>query len=198
LEALSAAAPRLNRDVLRKALHAAETAWRSGRASKHDVLAVIDYSLPSTAPRLWIFDLSRSTLLYEELVSHGKNSGANETVRFSNVPESLMSSIGTFVTAGTYHGRNGYSLRLDGLEPGFNDKALERAIVMHGADYVSQDFVRRNGRLGRSWGCPAVRRAVARPVIDTLAGGAVLFSYYPQHEWLSASRFLSRESTFAD
>ena len=198
MEVLSSMAPALKPEVLRQALHAAEAAGRSHSGVKRDILAIIDYSLPSTEPRLWIFDTAKEKLLFEELVSHGKNSGGNQTIRFSNVPESLMSSLGTFVTGETYVGRNGYSLRLHGLERGFNDKALERAIVMHGADYVSAEFVRRHGRLGRSWGCPAVRRAVARPIIDTLAGGAVLFSYFPQAEWLSASGFLDRPATLAD
>jgi hypothetical protein len=198
VESLASIAPRLKKEVLRQALYAAEAAQRSGRVTNPDVLAVIDYSLPSSEPRLWVLDTRNVKLLYEELVSHGKNSGDNRTVRFSNVPESLMTSLGTFVTAGTYVGRNGYSLRLHGLESGFNDNALQRAIVMHGADYVSPMFVRQHGRLGRSWGCPAVRREVARPLIDRLAGGAVLFSYYPQPEWLSTSMFLDRQTTLAD
>jgi hypothetical protein len=102
-----------------------------------------------------------------------------------------MSSLGLFQTTETYYGSNGYSLRLRGLDAGFNDNALSRAIVMHGAPYVSQAIAERLGRIGRSWGCPAVRQEVARTVIDTLKGGALLFAYYPDQRWLSRSEFLN-------
>src|ERR671919_1553653 len=111
--------------------------------------------------------------------------------RISDTPESHQSSIGLFVTRDTYVGSNGYSLRLDGLEPGFNARARERAIVMHGAPYVTERIAARQGRLGRSWGCPALREAVARDVIDTVRGGGVIFSYYPDQAWLNSSRFLN-------
>ena len=152
-------------------------------------LAVIDYSLPSTQPRLWVFDVERGRLLFQELVAHGRNTGEASAERFSNVEGSKMSSVGLFQTAETYYGSNGYSLRLHGLDPGFNDNALARAIVMHGAPYVSQAIADRLGRLGRSWGCPAVRRGMARTVIDTLKGGALLFAYYPDRKWLAQSPF---------
>lgn len=147
-------------------------------------LSVIDYSLPSTTPRLWVFDLGTRTLLFHVLVAHGRNSGDNYARHFSNTPGSLMSSLGTFVTDGAYIGHNGYSLRLRGLDGRFNDHAEQRAIVIHGADYVSRAFARTEGRLGRSWGCPAVRRAVARPLIDALRRNAVVFAYYPDPAWL--------------
>jgi hypothetical protein len=136
-----------------------------------------------------VFDLRRQRLLFEELVAHGRNTGAGLAERFSNVEGSRMSSIGLYQTADTYYGSNGYSLRLRGLDPGFNDNALARAIVMHGAPYVSQAIADRLGRLGRSWGCPAVREEVARTVIDTLKGGALLFAYYPDRKWLAESPF---------
>ncbi len=185
---LHAEAPSLDGDVLRLALQA-----RACAANEHPlspVLAIIDYRRPSTEPRLWVFDITRRRLLYEELVAHGKNSGDDHTVRFSNKPGSLMSSLGVFLTRDTYTGRNGYSLRLAGLEEGFNHKSLERAIVMHGAGYVSLDAAQSLGRLGRSWGCPAVRPGIARKLIDTVKGGALLFSYYPDEKWLKSSRFL--------
>jgi hypothetical protein len=112
-------------------------------------------------------------------------------VRFSDAMESRESSIGLFRTADTYVGHNGYSLRLDGLEPGFNAHARDRAIVMHGAPYVNADIAKANGRLGRSWGCPALREAVARQVIDTVRDGGVIFSYYPDPAWLKTSKFLN-------
>jgi hypothetical protein len=112
-------------------------------------------------------------------------------IRFSDAMNSRQSSIGLFVTADTYVGNNGYSLRLDGLERGFNANARDRAIVMHGAPYVDAKLASTQGRIGRSWGCPALREAVARQVIDTIRGGGVIFSYYPDSNWLKSSRFLN-------
>ncbi|MEQ6888805.1 murein L,D-transpeptidase catalytic domain family protein [Halomonas sp. CS7] len=152
-------------------------------------LAVIDFSLPSTEPRLWVFDLKNQQLLFKELVSHGQGSGNAVAQSFSNVPESHQSSIGLFRTMNSYRGSNGYSLRLEGLEPGVNDLAYERAIVIHGADYVSEDFIEQTGRLGRSHGCPAVREEVATPLIDSIKEDQYLFTYYPDPEWLANSNF---------
>jgi hypothetical protein len=128
-------------------------------------------------------------------VAHGQGTGENMAESFSDTPDSHQSSLGLFVTGETYVGRNGYSLRLAGLEPGFNSRAMERAIVMHGAPYVDPATAARQGRLGRSWGCPAVRDAVARDVIDTVRGGGVIFSYYPDPAWLERSRFLNCDAS---
>ena len=114
----------------------------------------------------------------------------NMATAFSNEPESHQSSLGLFRTDDTYIGRNGYSLRLHGLDEGFNDKAYERAIVMHGAPYVSEDAIKQQGRLGRSWGCPALRAGVAREVIDTVKGNGLVFAYYPDPKWLESSKYL--------
>ncbi|MGI9245257.1 MAG: murein L,D-transpeptidase catalytic domain family protein [Steroidobacteraceae bacterium] len=186
---LVAAAPAANPRVLELAARAAECARRQGVLDGFRHLAVIDYSLPSTEPRLWVFDLSRHRLLFQELVAHGRNTGERVAEHFSNIEGSKMSSIGLFQATETYYGSNGYSLRLRGLDPGFNDRALERAIVMHGAPYVSEAIAERLGRLGRSWGCPALRQEVARTVIDTLKGGALLFAYYPDRKWLAESPY---------
>ena len=147
---LAEAAPDANPQVISLATRAAECARRQGLLEGFRHLAVIDYSLPSTKPRLWVFDVSRGRLLYEELVAHGRNTGEHLAQRFSNVEGSKMSSLGLFQTADTYYGSNGYSLRLRGLDAGFNDNALARAIVMHGAPYVSEAIAERLGRLGRS------------------------------------------------
>jgi hypothetical protein len=178
-------------DVLNLALAAVSCGVTSGDLQAPPTLTVIDYSLPSTTPRMWVFDLRSGKLLFNELVAHGRNSGDNMATRFSDAMESRETSIGLFRAADTYVGHNGYSLRLDGLEPGFNGNARERAIVMHGAPYVDARIAKANGRLGRSWGCPALREAVARQVIDTVRGGGVIFSYYPDPSWLKASKFLS-------
>ena len=177
-------------DVFEMALNAASCAVRSGAVSAPPTLTVIDYSKPSTERRLWVFDLKAKELVYEELVAHGQGSGANMATKFSNENESHQTSLGLFVTRDTYVGKNGYSLRLDGLDRGVNDRARERAIVMHGAPYVSDAFVKANGRLGRSWGCPAVSDAVAKKLIDVVKGGGLVFSYYPDAEWLKTSKYL--------
>ena len=185
------AVPGLRSEVLDLAFSAARCAQSRGVVRRPDILTVIDYSLPSTEKRMWVLDLASREVLFHELVSHGKASGNLRTTSFSNVSMSLMSNLGLMTTAETYYGKNGYSLRLDGHEPGYNDLARERAIVIHGAPYVSPEFVRQTGRLGRSWGCPAVEQRVARDLIDTIQGGSVVFGYYPDEQWLGSSRLLS-------
>ncbi|WP_238984480.1 murein L,D-transpeptidase catalytic domain family protein [Billgrantia kenyensis] len=158
-------------------------------------LAVIDFSLPSTEPRLWVFDLAEERLMFEELVSHGQGTGDAMAETFSNVQGSHQSSLGLFRTMNSYYGRNGYSLRLEGLETGVNDLAYQRAIVIHGADYVSEDFIRQTGRLGRSQGCPAVSREVTYPLIDSIKEDHYLFAYFPDPDWLETSAFLNCHRT---
>ena len=187
---LQSQAPALRQNVLRLALESAACAEMRHLVKRSDVVTVIDYSLPSTEPRLFVFDLASRKLLFCELVAHGKNSGNVVPTSFSNEPGSLASSIGLFVTEEPYVGSNGKSLKLRGLEPGVNDLASERAIVLHGAYYVSDEAVRVLGRLGRSSGCPAVRVEVAEELIDAVKGGSAIFAYYPQESWLSASAFL--------
>jgi hypothetical protein len=191
-DALTRAAPDANPRVIELAVQSAQCriAQSNPQPTK---LAVIDYSLPSTERRLWVFDLAQRTLLFHDLVAHGRSSGEDRATYFSNEPDSLASSIGLYSTRESYVGRNGYSLRMDGLEPGFNDKAFDRDVVIHGADYVSNDFARVNGRIGRSHGCPAVPTAIARPVIDTLKDGQLLFIYYADPQWLKTSSFIHCE-----
>lgn len=180
----------LDRNVLDLALDAAACAVRSGDVKAPRTLTVIDYSKPSSQERLWVFDLTTRELVYEELVAHGQGTGADRATRFSNNNDSHQTSLGLFVTETTYVGKNGYSLRLEGLDEGYNDNARARAIVMHGAPYVSDAFVKAHGRLGRSWGCPAVSDAVARELIDRVKGGGLVFAYYPDAEWLKTSKYL--------
>ena len=182
-------APGLRSEVLRLALDATTCAEEKGLVKRRDVLTVIDYSLPSSQPRLFVFDLAAKKLLFRELCAHGRNSGGELANFFSNSSGSLATSIGLFVTADTYFGNNGYSLRLRGLDQGFNDMAWDRAIVMHGASYVSREAIRVLGRLGRSWGCPAVRAEIADKIINTVRGGSAVFAYYPEKSWLATSAF---------
>lgn len=188
LARLSAAAPALDREVLTLALQARDCAARTRQVGPR--LAVIDYSRPSTHVRMWVFDVDAGRLLHAEHVAHGRGSGGNVPTVFSDVEGSYQSSLGLFRMGETYAGGNGYSLRMDGLEPGFNARARERLIVMHGADYVDPAQARAQGRLGRSFGCPAVRSAVARAVIDDLKDGQLLFAYAKDPRWRAGSPLL--------
>lgn len=192
IQAFRREAPKLDPEVLTLALDATSCARTQGLGPNADTLVVIDYSLPSVKKRLWVFDLRARKLLHRELVAHGKGTGENWAVSFSNTPESKQTSLGLFVTGRTYIGRNGYSLRLHGLEEGVNHLAFERTIVMHGAWYVTEDFARQHGRLGRSWGCPALRPRVARKVIDRIKDGrGLIFSYARDAHWRTQSPMLA-------
>ena len=189
-DVLSLQAPKLDPHVLDLALSGYRQAYKQGYAKK-PYLAVIDYSEPSYEKRLWIFDLHKSELLYNLHVTHGVNSGKTSPRRFSNKNGSLKTSLGLFVTENTYEGRNGYSLRLEGLDRGINHNAKIRGIVMHGADYASANFLEKNGHLGRSWGCPAIDDQLNAEIIELLEHGSILFSYYPDRRWLSSVDYAS-------
>ena len=188
LAKLQRLAPTADPGVLALAVEARACAVASGDVPADTRLAVIDYSRPSTDKRLWVFDLANERLLFNEYVSHGQGSGEKYATRFSNVEGSFATSLGLYRTAETYYGSNGYSMRMDGLDPGFNDNARMRAIVMHGAWYANPDLIQRQGRLGRSQGCPALREGIARQVIDTLKGEQLVFSYADDAPWLAGSR----------
>ena len=190
LERMSRAAPGLDQDVLARAFNASRCAIDSGMDIP-ERLAIIDFSMPSSHERLWIFDLSKGDLMLRDLVAHGKNSGNVESTTFSNIEGSHQSSLGLFLGSESYYGKHGYSLRLDGLEPGINDQARQRAIVIHGADYVNESWVSKYGRIGRSHGCPAVDNHVIEQVVDNLKGGQFVFKYYPDQRWLNSSEYLN-------
>ncbi|MFA5678535.1 MAG: murein L,D-transpeptidase catalytic domain family protein [Pseudomonas sp.] len=187
---LAAEAPDLSPQVLLSAVSAMQCAIAGG-VEPADRLAVIDFSLPSSEQRLWIFDLASQKLMLRDLVAHGQGSGDNFARTFSNIEGSHQSSIGLFRTQESYFGQHGYSLRMDGLEPGFNDLARQRAIVIHPADYVDPDWIQQHGRIGRSHGCPAVRPEVASMVVDSLKGGQFMFSWYPDDHWLATSALIN-------
>jgi len=144
-------------------------------ATRQQHLTVVDFDLPSTEKRLWVLDLANDKILFHTLVAHGHNSGENGASQFSNTNESNMSSLGFYVTGQEYEGKHGHSLRLQGLDEGFNTNAFARSIVMHGADYVSESFIKQNGRLGRSLGCPALPLDQYSQIIDAVEGGSCLF-----------------------
>lgn len=166
----------LNMNVFEKAVTGFYNLKNSGKISdEKSVLTIADMDMNSTQKRLWIVDLDKKELLLNTWVAHGQRSGADKAVKFSNTNNSFQSSIGFYVTGEVYNGQHGRSLRLDGVDDGFNDNARKRAIVVHGADYVSQGTINALGRLGRSQGCPAVAPELADKVINTIGGKTVLF-----------------------
>ncbi|MEI8060606.1 MAG: murein L,D-transpeptidase catalytic domain family protein, partial [Ferruginibacter sp.] len=156
-----------------------------------DVITIVDYSKPSSEKRLFVLDVIEGKILFQTLVAHGRNSGYVYAKDFSNTAASLKSSLGFYITADTYTGTNGYSLKLKGCEKGINDKALERAIVMHGADYATDDFLQHNGYLGRSHGCPAVPEKISKEIIDVIKDGSCMFLYYPAKKYTHISKILN-------
>jgi len=159
-------------------------------AKKKELLVVIDFSKPSTEERLCVIDLKDNKLLHTSHVAHGRNSGGNYATSFSNKPGSHQSSLGFYVTENTYQGKNGYSLILEGLEKGINDKAKERAIVIHGASYCDPTVIDNAGRLGRSFGCPALPRAKSKAIIDTIKDGVIIYIYAEDEDYLDQSKML--------
>jgi hypothetical protein len=155
-----------------------------------DIITIIDFSKVSSEKRCFVIDLRNKKLLYNCLVAHGKNTGENSAKSFSNLSGSLKSSLGFFLTAETYNGGNGYSLKLEGLEKGINDQARKREIVIHGAEYVSNSFIKKYGRLGRSWGCPALPLESSKEIIDTISKGSCLFIYAADDYYLKNSKLI--------
>jgi len=156
------------------------------------IITIIDFSKGSSLERFFVIDLVNKKILYKTLVAHGRNSGEIMADSFSNKAESQKSCLGFFMTAETYYGKHGYSLSLDGLEPGINDNARIRSIVIHGADYVSQSFIDKYGRLGRSWGCPALPSDVSKKIIDQISGGSCLFIYGNDQGYIKSSKIINR------
>lgn len=164
---------------------------KKGLLKKDDLLVLIDYSKPSDTERFFVIDVNKKKLLYKSLVAHGKNSGDKYAWGFSNRPGSHKSCLGFFITGETYEGKHGLSLSLLGVEPGINDNAYKRRIVIHGADYVSQEFIEKYGRPGRSFGCPALPRNVANSIIELIKGGSCLFIFGPDKYYIKKSRFIN-------
>jgi hypothetical protein len=154
------------------------------------IITLIDYTLSSDQERLWVIDLTTGRILHHSLVAHGRNSGNVKATSFSDLPNSNKSSVGFFLTAETYFGKHGYSLRLDGLEKGWNQNARRRAIVMHPADYATTDFIKKYGRLGRSLGCPALPPSNSKAIVDTIKDGTVLFIYNGDRNYFDTSEML--------
>ncbi len=161
------------------------------KISRSNYLTICDFSQSSKQKRFYIIDLVKYKLVTNTYVAHGKNSGAEYATQFSNKPESLQSSLGFYLTSGTYIGAHGLSLRVMGVDPGFNDKALERSIVIHGAAYVDKARANAGIAMGRSWGCPAVPQNESTTIITTIKNGTCLFIYYPLKSYLLQSKILN-------
>jgi len=187
---INAQADNLNPEVLKLGLIAFLNAHQKGFDNKQ-LLTIVDYSKPSSERRLWVIDLKQAKVLFNTWVTHGKNSGELNATSFSNRSNSLKSSLGVFVTtAEAYTGQEGYSLRMIGLEPGINDNAYRRSVVVHGATYANPDVVKTYGMLGRSWGCLAVSDKLIKPLIETIKNNTLIIAYYPDATWLKKSSFL--------
>lgn len=180
--------------IFRKALIGYLNIQKGEKAPLKNILTLVDFNLPSTLKRMWVIDLDQSKVLFHELVAHGRNSGDNYATEFSNLENSLSSSLGFYLTGEIYEGKYGRSLRLDGQEQGYNDQARNRAVVLHGADYVSQAFIEAQGRLGRSYGCPAVPFENKDAIVDTIAGRSVLFINGPHQSYEQESLYLNQLS----
>jgi hypothetical protein len=180
----------VNPKVYQMATKAYQRAKQQGKVKK-PIVTIIDYSLPSTKPRLWVIDMRSNKVIYHTHVAHGSGSGGNYASNFSDRPGSNQTSLGVFVTGSTYQGKHGTSLTMHGLEKGINGNAFSRRIVIHSANYVSDHTIRAQGRLGRSWGCPALNNKVAQPIIRTIKDGSMIFAYYPDQKWMKKSNFLS-------
>lgn len=186
----------LSFEVFDKAYHGYLNLKKEGKlAMDKEIISICDFSLPSTENRLWIIDLKAKKVLFNTYVAHGEGSGDNYANSFSNRFDSHQSSLGFYVTGETYKGEHGTSLRLEGMDQGFNDAAFDRGIVVHGAAYVCDKFVGNNQRLGRSWGCPAVPAKLSLPVINTIKEGTCMFIYYPDSRYQATAYWLNKKLT---
>lgn len=158
---------------------------------KSELLTICDFSQSSKKKRLYIVDIENNEVLLNTYVAHGKNSGREFATKFSNRPSSLQSSLGFYITKNTYYGEHGLSLKVEGLEPGFNDKAYKRAIVIHGADYIEPSWLDHSNYMGRSFGCPAVPDDESKFIVNTIKNGSCLFIYHPSKNYLNKSKILN-------
>ncbi len=181
----------LSQDAFNYAVKGYTYLKEKGKIANDNVLSIVDFSLPSSKKRLFVLDLKNYKVLFNTYVAHGQGSGEAMATQFSNTPESYQSSLGFYTTETTYTGKNGYSLHLAGMEKGINDRAEERAIVMHGAPYVSEGFIQNRGFLGRSWGCPAVPEQLSRPIIEKIKNGSCLFIYSENNRYLHGSQIIN-------
>lgn len=180
----------ISREVFELALKGYNKLLQKRLIRNKNILTLIDFSKPSNKKRLYVIDIKRNKILHQSLVAHGRNSGLEYATNFSNDNDSHKSSLGFYITANSYIGEHGYALKLKGCEKGFNDKAFARAIVIHGSDYVNEDFLKSNGFLGRSFGCPALPQKLNKKIIDVIKNGSCIFVYHPTKKYLLTSPIL--------
>lgn len=177
----------INSEALKLGLEGYEKLKQQGKLNNIQYLTIVDFSKPSAANRFYIIDMEQGQLLLQTLVAHGKKSGSVFANTFSNKDASLKSSLGFYVTGKTYVGKHGVSLELEGMEKGINDHAKDRAIVIHGANYVSESIAKEQGFIGRSLGCPAVPNDQVNTIIQAIQGASCLFVYAPVKSYLHTS-----------
>lgn len=187
----------LSQEAFNYAIRGMERLEQEGKLTNTDLISIVDFSLPSSKKRLFVIDLKNGKVLFNTLVSHGRNSGTAVATEFSNAPESFKSSLGFYVTGETYKGQHGYSLRLQGAEAGINDNALSRGIVMHSAAYVNDKLAAIQGYIGRSLGCPAIPEKVHKMIIEQIRNGTCLFLYSPDKYYMAHSKMLEADTTIA-
>jgi hypothetical protein len=181
----------LSEDAFNYAVKGFENLKKTGKIHNERVLSIIDFTKPSSQKRLFVLDVESFKILFNTYVAHGRNTGEAFASHFSNRPESFQSSLGFYITEGTYTGKNGYSMQLEGMEYGINHRAEERAIVVHGAPYVSEGFIRSKGYIGRSHGCPALPEKLNKPIIEKIKNGSCLFIYSNDKAYLQQSKLLN-------
>jgi len=187
----------LSHQAFQMAMQGFDYLSKAGKIANDNIISIVDFSQPSSKKRLFIIDLEKREVLFNTYVAHGINSGKEYANQFSNKPESNKSSLGFYETMNTYNGKNGYSLHLQGLEKGINDKADSRAIVMHGAGYVNESLIQSQGYIGRSQGCPAVPEKLHKSIINKIKNGTCLFIYSPNKNYLIQSRVLKEATAMA-
>jgi hypothetical protein len=186
----------MNYDVFRYGMIGFYSLQQDGKLNDSNLVSFIDFTKPSTEKRFYTVDLNSRTVKFHSLVSHGRNTGENIAKSFSNTPNSNQSSLGFYITGETYVGSKGYSMRLDGMDGEYNSNMRNRAVVMHDAEYVSEEWIKKYGRLGRSQGCPALPKAIAKTVINTIKDKSLIFAYYNDAKYLNSSSHLNLDDLF--
>ncbi|MFY9151913.1 MAG: murein L,D-transpeptidase catalytic domain family protein [Prolixibacteraceae bacterium] len=182
----------LSKDVFNMAVKGLKKLDNNGKLQNPNIITIADYSQSSNRKRLYVIDLKNKKLLFNTYVAHGRNTGGEYAKSFSNAEGSYKSSLGFYITEHPITGSHtGFSLLIDGVEKGFNDRAIQRAIIIHAADYATENFIKKYGRLGRSYGCPSLPPEMNKPIIDAIQGGTCLFLYNPDKEYISKSALLN-------
>lgn len=189
--ALNLASLQLSKDIFSLAIKGLKKLEAEGKLNNPNIITIADYSQSSSKKRLYVIDLKSGKLLFNTYVAHGRNTGEEFAKSFSNEEGSLKSSLGFYITEHPIVGSHtGYALMINGVEKGINDNAAKRAIIIHSADYATETFIKKHGRLGRSFGCPVLPPDMNKPIIESIKGGTCLFIYHPNNQYISGSSLL--------